>query len=196
MPAIRRAEEKDRAAILAAAQDVGVFTNDEVACVDELLDVYLHKPGQQDYVFLVRCDEQNHPLGFSCHGPTPMTEGTFDLYWLCVSSHAQGKGIASALLDGVVQELCAQGGRLLVLETSSTPPYRPARAFYEKHGFDRRTGIPDYYRPGDDLVMYAKYLVSSHPRRGGMDAEYGSLPRRGGMEYLETARQATESKGD
>jgi ribosomal protein S18 acetylase RimI-like enzyme len=139
MLAIRRAEENDRTAILAAAQDVGVFTKDEVACVDELLDVYLHRPDQQDYDFWVGCDDNDSLVGFSCHGPTPMTEGTFDLYWLCVSSHAQGQGVASALLKRVEQQICAQSGRLLVAETSSTPPYRPARAFYEGHGFRRRT---------------------------------------------------------
>jgi len=162
MLTIRKAEDKDRAAILAAAQEVGVFTQEEVACVDELLDVYLRKPDQQDYYFWVGCDEHDSPLGFSCHGPTPMTEGTFDLYWLCVARQAQGKGIASALLDRVVQEIRAQGGRLLVAETSGTRPYRAARAFYESHGFCRQTSIIDYYRPGDSLVLYARYLSPAH----------------------------------
>ena len=139
MLVIRRAEEHDRAAILTAAQDVGVFTADEVACVDELLEVYLHKPGQRDYCFIVCCEGRGQPLGFACYGPTPLTEGTFDLYWLCVSRPAQGRGVATALLRGAEEELSAQTARLLVAETSSTRPYHAARAFYERHGFRRRT---------------------------------------------------------
>lgn len=158
MLSIRRAQEEDRPDILATAADVGVFTSQEVACVDELLDVFLHQPENHDYTFIVTCDRTGHTVGFACYGPTALTEGTFDLYWLCVARNAQGQGIARALLGQVVEELVPQGARLLVAETSSTPAYQRARSFYEHNGFSFKTHVPDFYRPGDDLVLYVMYL--------------------------------------
>jgi len=158
MTRIRRAREEDRPDILAATADVGVFTQEEVACVDELLDVFLHKADNHDYIFIVSCDTDDRALGFACFGPTALTEGTFDLYWLCVARRAQGRGIAKALIEAVRQELVPLGARLLVAETSSTPAYEAARSFYERNGFSFKTTVPEFYRPGDDLVLYVMYL--------------------------------------
>ncbi|MBM4431190.1 MAG: GNAT family N-acetyltransferase [Chloroflexi bacterium] len=167
MLSIRRATEKDRPDILAATTDVGVFTQEEVACVDELLDVFLHKPDSHDYTFVVSCDQADCAVGFACYGPTPLTNGTFDLYWLCVARRAQGQGVARALLERVRQELVLLGARLLVAETSSTPAYEAARSFYEHNGFSFRTVVPDFYHPGDDLVLYVMYL----PQEVGLTPE-------------------------
>jgi len=157
---IRKAEERDQSAILSAAKDVGVFTAAEVACVDELLDIFLHQPDNHDYTFIVCSDEHDRLLGFACYGPTPLTEGTYDLYWLCVSKSAQGKGAGAALLEQVEKELSTWSARMLIAETSSTPSYDPARSFYEHHGFLRCACIRDFYRLGDDLIIYAKYFTN------------------------------------
>ncbi len=139
MVTIRNAEEYDRSAIQDMATDVGVFSTDEIECVDELLGVFLRQPTDEDYTFIVGCADDNHPIGFACYGPHPLTEGTYDLYWLCVARSVQGNGVATALLNHVENDLSARGGRLLVAETSSTPPYATARTFYEHHGFRRWT---------------------------------------------------------
>ncbi len=136
---IRRAEERDRSAILGATRDVGVFTSEEVACVDELFQSYINRSPADDYRFIVSADPRGQAVGFACYGAHPLTEGTYDLYWLCTSRQAQGKGVAGALVDHVAQDLRAEHGRLLVAETSSTPEYDQARAFYEHHGFRRWT---------------------------------------------------------
>jgi ribosomal protein S18 acetylase RimI-like enzyme len=119
--------------------DVGVFTDDEVACVDELLGTFLRQGGLGDYTFIVCCGDDTQLVGFACYGPHPLTEGTYDLYWLCVSTSVQGNGIAAALLREVEEDLCMRDARLLVAETSGTPAYAAARAFYEHHGFLRWT---------------------------------------------------------
>ena len=136
---IRRVEERDREQILAISAEVGVFTKEEVACVDELLQVYLYEPEKQDYTFVAAYDPEDRVLGYICFGPTPLTEGTSDVYWLAVSKSAQGQGIGRALLGWTEQHLHAAGGRLLVLETSSVPEYAPTRRFYERLGYAGRT---------------------------------------------------------
>jgi ribosomal protein S18 acetylase RimI-like enzyme len=151
-------EEQDREAVLDISEEVGVFTPEEVACVDDLLQVYLYKPGQQDYTFVGAYDQSGSLLGYVCFGPTPLTKGTYDIYWVAVSKSAQGQGVGRALLDWTEQYLRAAGARLLILETSSTPEYRPARKFYKKLGYKGCTRVPDFYSPGDDLVIFYKAL--------------------------------------
>jgi ribosomal protein S18 acetylase RimI-like enzyme len=155
---IRLAEESDRKAIIAISKDVAVFTREEVDTVDELFDEYLHDREARDYVFAVACDEKQRLLGFVCYGPTPLTDRTYDAYWLAVSKQVQGKGIGRALFVWMEEQLRAQGVRLIVLETSGTPEYSAARHMYDVLGYTGRLAVPDFYRPGDDLLYYVKPL--------------------------------------
>lgn len=72
---------------------------------------------------------------------------------------AQGRGIGRALLGRVEAEVQARGGRLLLIETSSTPAYAPARRLYESCGYCREAVIHDFYAPGDDLIIFWKELT-------------------------------------
>lgn len=158
MLTIHPIEERDREAVATIVEEVGVFTTEEVACVNELLQIYLYKPGQQDYTFVGAYDETGSLLGFVCFGPTPLTEGTYDIYWVAVRKSAQGQGVGHALLHWTEEHLREAGARLLILETSSTPEYRPARRFYKHLGYTGHTCVPDFYSPGDDLVIFYKSL--------------------------------------
>lgn len=125
--------------------------------MDELLQAYLTQPDHGGYDFLVYRNGER-ALGFACYGSHPLTEGTFDLYWLCTARKAQGQGIGGALLRRVEEEVRTQGGRLLLAETSSTPAYTLARRFYEGHGFRYESVVHDFYSLSDDLLIYAKRL--------------------------------------
>ncbi|HOG45886.1 MAG TPA: GNAT family N-acetyltransferase [Anaerolineae bacterium] len=152
---IDRPTEADIPGILSMVAHAGVFTSVDVECVGELLDDYVHKPGHGGYEFIVD-REDGRLLGLACYGSTPLTEGTFDLYWLCVAAEARRGGVARRLVAEMEADLRRLGARLLVVETSGSDGYRPARAFYLANGFQRQATIPDYYAPGDDLVVYTK----------------------------------------
>jgi len=122
-----------------------------------LLRAYLIQPNHGGYDFLVYRNGER-ALGFACYGPHSLTEGTFDLYWLCTARKAQGQGIAGALLRRVEEEVRTQGGRLLLAETSSNLAYAPARRFYEGHGFRYESVVHDFYSLSDDLLIYTKRL--------------------------------------
>ena len=132
------------------------FRETEVQTALELLDEAL--AGDHDYRFIGAYDG-DALVGYACWGPTPGTEGTHDLYWIVVDSVRQGQGIGATLLRHVAAVLTANGGRLLVAETSGRADYALTRGFYEKHGFTRAATIPGYYAPGDDLVVYTKDLT-------------------------------------
>jgi ribosomal protein S18 acetylase RimI-like enzyme len=71
---------------------------------------------------------------------------------------AQGRGIGHALLARVEAEVQTRGGRLLLIETSGTPAYAPARRLYETSGYRCEAIIHDFYAPGDNLLIFYKDL--------------------------------------
>ncbi len=158
MTMIRLVEEHDRETILGIARETEVFTVQDVECVDELLDTYLHERDSHEYTFIAATDEQNRAIGFVCYGPTPLTDRTFDVYWLAVSRVARRQGTARALFLQMEENLRDAGARLLVLETSGTPEYAPARRLYDSLGYTGYLAAPDFYRQGDDLMVYSKPL--------------------------------------
>ena len=137
----------------------GLFREAEVATAVELLDEALD--GDDDYRFLGAFDGPEL-IGYACFGPTPDTVGTWDLYWIAVDRERHGRGIGTELLQAVERTLMADGGRLVVVETSSRADYGPTRGFYEARGYAKAATIPGYYAPGDDLVIYAKDLTHGH----------------------------------
>jgi len=134
----------------------GLFRPEEVALAVELLDESLG--GDDDYRFLGAYADDDL-VGYACWGPTPGTQGTYDLYWIVVDPTWQRKGVGTQLLDAVERALLAAGGRLIVVETSSRADYAPTRTFYERRGYAPAARLRGYYAPADDLVIYLKDLV-------------------------------------
>ncbi len=136
----------------------GVFRPEEIEVAREVLGTCGAKGEASGYFCRVASAEQGQPEGFACWGPTPCTEGTYDLYWLVTHPRAQGRGAASRLLAEAEADVARRGGRQLIAETSSTDLYTPARTFYESRGFRAAARVPDFYRVGDAKVIYVKPL--------------------------------------
>lgn len=159
MDTIRLTTPDDRPALASILDSIPGFNEEDAAIALELLDIYLNQPAQKDYVFFTALDQEGQVSGFLCWGPTPLTLGTFDLYWIVVAPRSFGKGVGKLLLDrfeGAVREL---GGRLIVIETSSAPGYSQARRFYLKHNYQLAETLRDFYQPGEDRLTYTKYLT-------------------------------------
>ena len=113
--------------------------------------------GNREYTGLVAADGADL-VGAIAYGATPMTDGTYDLYWIACDPRRQRSGVGTALLAAMEADLRRRGARLVRVETSGSAPYRPTRAFYERSQFRETARIPEFYRPGDDLVVYTKRL--------------------------------------
>ncbi len=146
----------DRELIADAARSVGVFDEEEIRTIYELFDDYVRDLAS-GYNFLTYRDD-GQVLGFACWGPTPLTEGTHDLYWICAHRVAQGKGVGAALFQRVEAACREVGGRLLVIWTSSARGYEPARQFYTRMGCSQDGRVRDFYTPGEDLLVFSKPL--------------------------------------
>lgn len=154
---IRRLIEDDREKIELMLRETKNFSEEEIKIAIELIDVYNKDSEQKDYELFV--DEEGEELrGYVCIGPRPMTVGTFDLYWIAVNPNVQSKGIGSGLIKYVERYIKSKAGRLIIIETSGKPSYEKERKFYEKNSYSELVSIRDFYREGDSLVIYGKYL--------------------------------------
>jgi GNAT superfamily N-acetyltransferase len=147
----------DKSAVTAILHGTPEFLPGEVAVAGELIDAYLEDPeGSGYYTVVAEADEQ--VAGYACYGPTPLTEGTWDLYWIAVEHHQQGQGIGRALMKYVEERVKEKRGRMLLIETSSKPDYKKTRDFYISIGYQVICVIPDFYAVGDDRVEFWKRL--------------------------------------
>ena len=158
MIVIRPAQPEDADSILHLAGAEPLFSKEEAETVAELLEAYQTLEDHDGYFFLSAMDDANL-LGFACYGPTPLTQGTFDLYWIAVSAATKSQGVGRALMERVEAEVRALGGRMLVLDTSGSAEYEPTRAFYHRIGYTHSATVPDFYAPGDDLVIFSRPLT-------------------------------------
>jgi GNAT superfamily N-acetyltransferase len=154
---IRPLRRDDREPLRRLLMETQVFTLDEVDIALELIDTVLNRPDEKDYIIWTY-EDAGEVLGYYCIGPTPGTDGTFDLYWVAVHPSVHGSGVGGALDRHAEQLIRSLGGRLVIAETSSGPQYDGTRRFYLRHGYTEVARIPEYYRPGDGLVVYGKYL--------------------------------------
>jgi ribosomal protein S18 acetylase RimI-like enzyme len=140
--------------MLAATQ---FFRPAELAVAREVFDEALADGPQTDYQSFV-AQHDSEVAGWICFGPTPCTQGTFDIYWIVVAPASQRTGIGSALVDFAVEQIKNQNSRLVVVDTSGSERYAATRQFYEKKGFQPAARIKDFYATGDDKVIYVKPL--------------------------------------
>ncbi|HEU4522391.1 MAG TPA: GNAT family N-acetyltransferase [Thermoanaerobaculia bacterium] len=157
---IRPAVETDRERIHEILRSTGRFTDEEVACAIELVDEWLVRPEKGDYiVHVVEAAGSAGVAGYVCYGPTPLTDGVYDLYWIAVDPRHQGQGFGQVLLRWVENEVRRRQGRMLLIETSSKDSYGPTLRFYERSGYDEISRIKDFYRIEDDKVVFCKRLT-------------------------------------
>jgi len=149
---------EDKGPVLNLVRATGMFTPAEIDVAEELLEVYLGQPEQKDYRVVVVENDEKDVVGYMTWGPTPLAEDAYDLYWMAVLPAEQGKGRGKALVRWLEDEVRKRNGRMVVIETSSQPKYQATRQFYIDLDYREVARVPDFYKPGDDRVIYAKYF--------------------------------------
>jgi ribosomal protein S18 acetylase RimI-like enzyme len=146
---LRPFRSDDRSAIERILRSGDTFTGEETAVALQLL-------GAEGYEVVVA--EDGAVAGYACHGRAWFSDGAWELYWLAVAPESRGRGIGGALLAAVEDAAAAAGGRFALVETASKESYAPARRFYERCGYAEIARVPDFYRVGDDKIVYRKLL--------------------------------------
>ncbi len=152
---IRPMEKHDKTSIMRILKRTPEFTPAEVVLADEVIESYLFNPAESGYFILV-AEVDAVIAGYVCYGPTPITEGTWDLYWIAVDHEIQGRGVGRKLMETAENEINKAGGRLILVETSSKPGYEKTNLFYQNLNYTETARIKDFYAFGDDQIIYEK----------------------------------------
>ena len=158
MLSVREVEKKDGTAIISIIKRTENLTEAERLCAVELLKAYLSGKGECDYRFIAAAEDNGTPLGYACYGADGIASGVYDVYWIIVDLGHRGRGIGKFLMRHVEAVVSLAGARKMVVETSSLPDYEAARGFYEGAGFSREATLKDFFKPGDDKLIYVKNL--------------------------------------
>jgi len=155
---IRPVTSRDRTQLAEILRDTPEFKPDEVAVAEELIDCCLKDPAGSGYNVLI-AEDGPEIAGYICYGPTPLTKDTWDMYWEAVARGRRGRGIGKALMDAAERAIREAGGRMIMIETSSTPLYENTMRFHLGCGYEIIGRVPDFYMPGDDKLILRKLLL-------------------------------------
>lgn len=150
----------DAEAVGRLVEDTGFFSPDEQGIAVELVEERLTRGVVSGYEFLFADDPENNDqlLGYTCFGPIPATQSSFDLYWIAVSPTMQRQGVGASLVAETERLARQMGAVRLFVDTAGRPEYAPTRAFYERLGYHLEASLTDFYAPGDAKIIYAKTL--------------------------------------
>jgi len=148
---IRPIKIADKAKLVTLLDDISLFTSDERAVALELLE---DTSPSSDYHFLGTFENDGALSSFICFGPTPMTHGTYDMYWVGTGDQFQRRGLARTLVNEMKNVLLKKKARMIRIETSGKDNYVSTRAFYENIQLTEEARLRDFYSVGDDLIVY------------------------------------------
>jgi ribosomal protein S18 acetylase RimI-like enzyme len=175
---IRPTHPDDTPILVAIARGTEVFKPIELVALREVLDDY-HAEAQIRGHRAITSERDGRIVGFAYYAPTAMTDRTWHLWWIAVDRDVHARGLGGELLRHAEADVCAAGGRLLLIETSSLPHYELTRRFYVRHGYAQDAVTHDYYADGDDLVVFRKRMAPAEGSSHSSSQE-GSGPRPGG----------------
>jgi ribosomal protein S18 acetylase RimI-like enzyme len=147
---VRPLQRDDLAGVRLVLDSTGLFP---ASMLDAMAEPYLGADAPHLWLVAVRGGQT---LGFAYCEPERMTDGTFNLLAIAVSTDAQRSGVGAALIREIENAVRYKNGRLLLVETSSDPDQEGARAFYLKDGFTEEARIRDFYAPGQTKIVFWK----------------------------------------
>jgi ribosomal protein S18 acetylase RimI-like enzyme len=162
---IRPTAREDVPRLLELAAATGVFMRYDLETLDGVLADYFAPSdpdanGAEQHV-CVTCEDAGRIVGFVYFAETEFADRTWFVWWIAVEKGTQGRGVGRRLLAHAEDDARGRGGRVMFIETSGTAAYEPTRRFYVRNDYDREAVLRDYYRDGDDKVVFRKRLTGT-----------------------------------
>jgi len=149
----------DKSALMAILASTPEFKPAEIVVAEEVIECFLNEGCTSGYRVWVAVEGTGNVIGYVCFGQTPLTEGTWDIYWIAVAGTWRGRSVGRALLQHAEAEIRDGDGRMILVETSSKPEYQQAMILYGRMGYLPVSVITDFYAPGDSKITLQKLLV-------------------------------------
>jgi ribosomal protein S18 acetylase RimI-like enzyme len=150
---IRKAIKNDVERLKEVLDTIELFPSE---MLDDLMSDFFDNPETEAIWFTAIQDEKPCAIGYCA--PEKLTDSTFNLYAIGVQDNLQGKGVGKKMMTFIEDYLRNQGGRILIVDTSSTPEFNLTREFYLKIGYIKEATIRDFWKEGDDKVVFWKKL--------------------------------------
>ena len=151
---IRQMNKEDLTNVKSIIEENHMFPSEYLD--DMVVDYFSHE--SEDMWFIA----ENHTkdvIAVAYVSPERMTEGTWNLLLIAVSTQFQGFGVGSLVIQHTEEWLQEKNARVLLVETSGLPEYQLTRQFYPKCGYVHVATIPEYYAENDDKVVFYKKLM-------------------------------------
>lgn len=136
-------------------KSTGFFNKEEIDVATGLVKDCLDKGEESGYFFLF-AEINGRSASYSCYGPIPGTQSSYDIYWLATHNEYRGQGIGKILIAETEKRIAQQKGKNIYVETASKPQYEPTRKFYEKCGYIIEARLKQFYADNDDKLIYVK----------------------------------------
>ncbi len=160
---IRLTTTDDVTDLIILAEASGLFEPSQTEELVQMLDQHFN--GDTENQDLWFTDDDNGLVGVAYVAPERMTEGTWNLYLIAIHPDHQRQGRGVALLRHVEQVLASRGERVLLVETSGLESFEYVRSFYRKSGYDEEAKIREFYKAGDDKIIFRKALGKAAAQR-------------------------------
>lgn len=159
---IRPSVPADEPRLLELTAETGVFVDYDIETLEGVLDDYFDSESdanEEGNHFCATDERDGRIVGYVYYAETDYADRTWYVWWIAVDKTGQGKGVGRELLLFAEDDARRRGARLMFIETSGVPAYDPTRRFYLKNGYDQEAVLRDYYRDGDDKVVFRKRLA-------------------------------------
>lgn len=150
---IRSTKREDIPALQAVLDATGLFPSE---MLPEMIAGFLDADAPE--AIWLTCEIDGQPVAL-CHAiPEELADRTWNMLAIGVLPGLQGRGCGRALLRQLEHVLRARDQRILIVDTSGTAEFAPARAFYQRNGYAQEARIRDFWAEGDDKIVFRKSL--------------------------------------
>lgn len=154
---IRTIQPTDLEQLQSLFTSINVFdSNDEIQFMLELAKSFISKTQEENHFLVVNDDNGINAAAY--FAPETFVSGVYNLYFMGVLPKAQRSGIGAKLLQHVEHKTKSLDARILLVETSGLDKFEKAKNFYTKNGFIKEAVIREFYKKGDDKIIFWKKL--------------------------------------
>jgi len=150
--------ESDRKSIEEILRSTDFFYEYEIRTALEIADETLEKGSEKSGYYWMKIQDEDGVIAFANYGKNIFSTHSWDLYWIAVHRNSRNKKLGTVLLEAIEQDIRRAGGKILWIETSGRPLYKPTEAFYSRNGYDLAASLKDFYGPDDPKQIYMKVL--------------------------------------
>ncbi|MEQ8824907.1 MAG: GNAT family N-acetyltransferase [Filomicrobium sp.] len=151
------ATEQNKADVVNIASSIGLFEPEEIPALSSMFDAYLSgELGDQHHWIIAK--ETGSVVGTAYYAPEMFAQNVWNVYFIGVHPDSQRHSVGGSLMKYIENNLRSQNQRMVLVETSSLPHLEKARSFYKKLNYEQEATIRDYYKSGDDKIVFRKVL--------------------------------------